>query len=200
MNEELLREEDKASYQLPLQCNEVGKKFDCKSLEFIPLWFIFWRGKEAENKASRLWRAWFVPVTGLEETHEAESEEILVRYRKKAFHQKMVEHWNRLPREVTALAWQSWRHVWAILSGICVLRCPCRARTWTQWSWCVRASSAYSSTVILWLTTESLIIILLAPYSAYWYFLKLSVFSSTFHLFPLYCCHQNLKICIVEKL
>lgn len=29
--EELLREEDKANYQLPLQSNEVGKKFDCES-------------------------------------------------------------------------------------------------------------------------------------------------------------------------
>lgn len=107
--------------------------------------------------------------------------------RKKLF----TRRWLSIGTEVTASAWQSWRHVWAMLSGMCVLRCPCRARSWIQWSWWVIANSAYYLTVILWLTTECPTSILLAPCSAFWYFLKLSVFSSTLHLPPLYCCHQN---------
>lgn len=46
--EELLREEDKANYRLPLQSNEVGKKLDCESC-YIPWWFVFWRCKQTEN-------------------------------------------------------------------------------------------------------------------------------------------------------
>lgn len=171
---------------------KVGKKFDHESC-YIPWWFIFWRGKQ--KKKPKLLDFGGLRCMVCDQWQDSRAHVKLrerrfrLDIRKKFFPQKVAERWNRLPREmVIAPAWQSWRHVLAILSGTSVLK----ARIWMQWSWWVPSNSLHSMTVILSLMTESLTNILLAPCSAFWYFFELSVFSSTLHLPPLYCCHQHL--------